>query len=461
MLKIYCNTSCFSEKKWSFKLLFQEFLGVNFNIIEHYNNTIIIKNGRKKISMPDVFFINAGSNWLKKESLPKSPLKVWNLKNTPINSSLIIKKQLPILFGNSILKIEENNIHLGLDIFGSTFFMLSRYEEVVNSVKDSHQRFPAHQSIAFKEDFLLRPIINEYLEILWFCLKYNWPNLKRKKRISRILVSCDVDNPYEIYSKSIYHCLKRIGGDLYKRRNLLKAIDTGVNFLSIKKHGYSKDPFYSKLKWIMDVNEAVGNKVSFFFLTNNNSKFDSYYEINEPHIKNLLIDIDQRGHFIGIHGNYKSYNNHEVTQKGIKNLYNTLNTLKINQPNLGSRQHYLRWNTAESIINLEKTNLSYDTTLSFADHPGFRCGICYEYPLYNLIDRRETQLIERPLILMECSVISNRYMNLGYSQKSFKVMSELKKICLKFNGDFTLLWHNSHFQNDEDCEFYKNLIKLN
>jgi len=41
--------------------------------------------------------------------------------------------------------------------------MLTRYEEVVKSVKDEHERFPARASLAYREGFLMRPIVNEYL----------------------------------------------------------------------------------------------------------------------------------------------------------------------------------------------------------------------------------------------------------------------------------------------------------
>ena len=68
----------------------------------------------------------------------------------------------------------DGGIQLGLDIFGSVFFMITRYEEVVKSDRDEYDRFPAAASLAYQEGFLDRPIVNEYLEILWTCMKRLW-----------------------------------------------------------------------------------------------------------------------------------------------------------------------------------------------------------------------------------------------------------------------------------------------
>jgi hypothetical protein len=49
--------------------------------------------------------------------------------------------------------------------------MLARYKEVARSDRDEHDRFPAAASLTHQEGFFERPIVNEYLEILWSCVK--------------------------------------------------------------------------------------------------------------------------------------------------------------------------------------------------------------------------------------------------------------------------------------------------
>ena len=61
---------------------------------------------------------------------------------------------------------------------------------------------------------------------------------------------------------------------------------------------------------------------------------------------------------------------------------------------------------------------------------------------------------------MECTIIAERYMNLGYTEKTFEKFLELKNNCRKMKGCFTLLWHNSHFTNKADFEMYENILKF-
>jgi hypothetical protein len=102
--------------------------------------------------------------------------------------------------------------------------------------------------------------------------------------------------------------------------------------------------------------------------------------------------------------------------------------------------------------------MDYDSTLSYADRPGSRCGTCREYSLYDLHQRRPLRLRERPLIVMECSVIAERYLGLGYTDAALDLMLTLKQRALRHGGDFTLLWHNSHLTTAKDRAFYQALV---
>lgn len=95
--------------------------------------------------------------------------------------------------------------------------------------------------------------------------------------------------------------------------------------------------------------------------------------------------------------------------------------------------------------NRNNVRPNYDTTLSYADRPGFRCGTCFEYPAFNPITNEILKIRIRPLIAMECTIIADHYMGLGYGQEALEKFQSLKDKCEKVGGIFTLLWHNSHF----------------
>jgi hypothetical protein len=131
----------------------------------------------------------------------------------------------------------------------------------------------------------------------------------------------------------------------------------------------------------------------------------------------------------------------------------------IKQDEIGSRQHYLRWSTSETARHLQAAGIAYDTTLGYADHAGFRCGTSHEFPMFDVSNQERLNLRQRPLILMEASVLSSNYMGMGYIEETLGYMKGLKKRCYQHGGNFTLLWHNSFFRSRHAKEFYQELIR--
>lgn len=60
---------------------------------------------------------------------------------------------------------------------------------------------------------------------------------------------------------------------------------------------------------------------------------------------------------------------------------------------------------------------------------------------------------------MECTVISPKYENLGYSKEAKARFHFFKNIVKKNKGEYVLLWHNTHLGRAEDEGIYKELIK--
>jgi hypothetical protein len=119
----------------------------------------------------------------------------------------------------------------------------------------------------------------------------------------------------------------------------------------------------------------------------------------------------------------------------------------------------LRWEAPATWQAWEDAELDYDATLSFADHIGFRCGTCYEYPAFNLTTRTPLKLREQPLIVMESSALDKHYMNLPVEFARVE-LGKLKEYCRMFGGDFTLLWHNHRLVEHRERELYRSLVQL-
>ncbi|WP_297812638.1 polysaccharide deacetylase family protein [uncultured Methylophaga sp.] len=346
----------------------------------------------------------------------------------------------------------------GYDIFDLIFKCLTRQEEYQFINKDTHDRFPANASSAYQSHILERPVVDECFEFIRRSVSRQWPQLKLKEHKARTIVTCDVDNPYEFYTLSPRAFIKKLGGDLLKRKSPSEFHRTWRNYWQSAKQDYSADP-NNNFDWMMDINEKAGNKMAFYFLVDQSvPAFDAHYSIDEPRIRQLMRRIYDRGHEIGLHASYGTYKNAEQMIKEADKLRQVMDEEGIKQDEIGSRQHFLRWSTPETARHLEAAGIAYDTTLGYADHVGFRCGTSHEFPLFDIEKQRVLNLRERPLIMMEASVLNAKYMNKGYSDDTLAYMKDLKKCCHQYGGTFTMLWHNSHFLNEQDKLFYQELV---
>lgn len=464
MLVLHMPSSRENERRYISNVVFDEFLGLRVQLAQENRDDWCLTDTTNhcQLTMPDSFLGCTQDAWLKPASLPKTPLSTWRaLEDLP--EATIVESGIPVIAGKKNLhgdwftRIEDKSIWLGLDVLGSAFFMLTRYEEYVKQDRDQHDRFPAKASLAYQEGFLDRPIINEYIEILWWCMKRLWPRLERKKRSFRTIVTHDVDVPFAQAFTGVLPLIRNCGGDVLKRKSFTAACNRLKTWRDVKKGDYKKDLNYT-FDRIMDISEQNNIKSAFYFKTAcTNPNYDNNYSIDHPYLRQLIRDIDNRGHEIGFHPSYETFQNPEQTKVEFYKLLQVCEEEGIEQDQWGGRQHYLRWQVPITWRNWAKAGINYDSTLSFADHASFRCGICYEFPVFDLEQRKPLPLMERPLIVMEGSVLGEKYMALN-GEAALEYMLELKRRCNRYNGDFTLLWHNSSFGKLDYWMFYESLV---
>ncbi len=464
MIVVKIPDSYEKERRYILAVIFGEFLGLEIQVeVGDCKNTIVLPQPDLQIEIADVLFATPISQWLQPESLPSQPLKIWDLDRTNIRA-MTVTSQVPIIYGEDPARADfftqsEARTYLGIDIFGSAFFMLTRYEEVAKPDRDPIDRFPATASLAYQEDFLTRPIINEYLEILWACMLHFNPSLKRKRREFQMVVSHDVDEPFRYAFSGVRRLIKRCAGDIYRRHSPILAAQSILQAIQVKSGNYHLDPC-NTFDLIMDISEKNNIKSAFYFIADRTHKtFDGDYSIEHPLIRDLLRRIHERGHEIGLHTSYHTYQNPAQTKKEFDILQRVCTEEGIQQQNWGGRQHCLRWETPTTFQNWNDARLDYDSTLYFADAIGFRCGVCYEFTTFNLKTRMQLKLKERSLTVMECTLLDERYSNVGSDHiHVISTIANIKKSCKKFEGDFSILWHNNRFISSREVDIYENVI---
>ncbi len=357
-----------------------------------------------------------------------------------------------------LIEQSPSGFTINYDILGLAYWMLSRAEEIGRNDLDEHGRFPATASHAYKHGYLERPVVDEWLAILGQVINRQWPMLQLKQHHFSMKVSHDVDIPSRYGFRTVKGLLRAMGGDIVKQRytDAMRApwirLKTGTEL-------HPADP-YNTFDWIMDASERHGLKSAFYFLCGRtDAAKDADYEPEHPAIRHLMRRIHVRGHEVGLHPSYGSYQSPRIVAAEAARLHRVAREEAIHQTEWGGRMHYLRWQHPTTLQAWENAGMDYDSTLCYADRPGFRCGTCFEYPAFEPVEGKCLRLRIRPLIAMECTVIDSRYMGLGTGNIALQKFEQLKNACKSVNGCFTLLWHNSQLAARVEKDLYEALIK--
>ncbi len=429
-IEIAIPNNFIAERKYAVKVLFDTFLGVDYDVIPRkgIKDYIIKVSEGEKIIIQDHFFgnITESEGYLHESSLPQKA-SLTNYDND--------LPETVIIFGNNYFAINEGNTIIGADLFASSFFMLSRWEEIVKEDRDLHQRFPVEAAFAYQQNFLHRPVINEYVELLRALLIDSAYKGLFREHAFKLIPTHDVDHIR--YWKSAHQMKRQVGGDLLKRLNPMKAMDSYTNYQKVAK-GIINDP-YDTFDWLMTQSENANLKSRFYFIAGGKTEHEGNYDIHSPEVRRLMDEIKERGHIIGIHPSYDSYLDVEMLKKEKQILEDV-----VGQEITEGRQHYLRFSIPQTWQNWEDVGLSNDSSMNYAGYEGFRCGTGNEFPVFNVLTAKELKLIERPLILMDANPITHAFNDINRNYQ--EVSSYFIEKAQNYKMPFTVLFHNSVFE---------------
>jgi len=365
----------------------------------------------------------------------------------PSSANLPFANSIPVLFWGAgyedghkpfAERCPDGSVIFYADIIAATLFMLTRWEETVVPDRDEHGRFPATASVAYKQGFLDRPIVDEYALILREWLKVLCPHWHPEPRKFAVKLSHDIDHVQRFpnWRKGVRTLL----GDVLKRRDLGLAKESAINTLA-QIANPRWDHYYRGIYKLAELSKAYGfSNDAFYFMAADPGPFDQGYDIQAPFVRECIETLLQGGFEIGLHPSYKTFGEPVRLLEEKARLDAVLGYSEY-----GSRQHYLRCQVPDTWRHWEQAGFAYDSTMTYADRAGFRCGTCHPFRPFDLHQNRELDLWEIPLIVMEGTLIHYRHLT---PQQAEQRILELAKRCCQVEGTFTLLWHNtSLYQN--------------
>ncbi|MFV0248267.1 MAG: polysaccharide deacetylase family protein [Tenacibaculum sp.] len=323
---------------------------------------------------------------------------------------------------------------LPFDIFSASFYLISRYEEYQPHIKDKHSRFKYSDSLAFKNGFLEKPIIDIWAYLFFEQLKERFPNFNYQSRKYCYISTLSVNNAYAYKHKSF---VRTIGGflkDLYKIK-IISIWDRLTVLLNLKT-----DPF-DTFKNIIDLKNKHEIKTIFFFLIGDYTTFDNNVSASKTKFKLLIKDMVDYAE-VGLLSSYYTANDIDALKKEKERLESITN-IHVKR----SRQHYLRFSLPETYQKLIDLEFEEDYSMGYTNKIGFRASTCTPFYFYDLDFEIQTPLKIFPFAFMDSTL--NHHMKLSPKQALGKIR-DLKNEVKKVNGVFISLFHN------ESLSGYKN-----
>ncbi|MDR1102983.1 MAG: polysaccharide deacetylase family protein [Tannerella sp.] len=370
------------------------------------------------VMIPSGFFEDA--TFGRADSAPALPLR--------------LVEDVPLLFGQPSVSRAGETLLVRADLLAGAFFLLSRYEETVRrGVRDVHGRFPGRESLPFRAGFIHRPLVDEYGRLLRRWLRQaGVPVQEPPQRIRRLCLTHDVDAPFACRT------WRNVAWGMAGGENLRKL-------LRLKFGALEDDPYYTFPRLLREdgqVRTAFGEEhcdiYLFFKAGGGGEKADRpHYNLRGKDIRRLYSLLRDSRAKVGLHASYRAGKNPALVAAEKERLQRA-----FSQEICANRHHFLASREPEDMAALEQAGITDDFTMGYADVAGFRLGTSRPVRRMDAVNRRLSALTLHPLTVMDATLSNPGYMGLNL-EEALDCAIRLTEQVRQFNGELTLLWHNS------------------
>lgn len=364
---------------------------------------------------------------------------------------------IPLLFGEPRHEWinEGRTLLLHADLIASTYYLISRYEEMYNRRRrDEHGRFPLELSLPYRAGFLDRPIVDEYamalrrLVLAQGLLDEQGLSLSpRVEGFSRINLGLDVRKPFRYtgLKASIYRLLHKADPYntfeyIFEQHRLLRerypeGLVRTLIFLKVASRNQLDQPHYCLEGWamqqILDEADSIGAKFALLC---------SYASSTRP---SLIVDEAKelrhrlRRRYLRQH-KLKPCAKWEQ-QHHLEQLH-CLRELDIN----ASRHTLSALGEPEDIREMLAAGIRHDYTMAYPTALGFRLGTCRPVRFINPNTRSLTQLVMHPICISDTAVQA-LYERLRDEEACYTELRRITEAVHRYGGELNISWSNEHY----------------
>ncbi|MCY3615749.1 MAG: hypothetical protein OXH03_11760 [Bacteroidetes bacterium] len=322
----------------------------------------------------------------------------------------------------------------GGDLVASAFYWLSGWQEFTVRARDQHGRFPHKSSLQAILEVTRLPVVDCYRTMLRARLEGAGINTDLRKWAGRDWAFCPtIDVDYLRHWRIGMILREKVEYFLLNRRKV--GVSERWRRLFKFTHSYFSrgDAFKIALRNMYQAIRAYGN-ATIFLKAAAHGPNDVSYQLDQPFIRNLFVDLTSDGFEIGLHPSYHAHTHIAYVRSERRALTEVTGT----DP-LSVRQHFLRYEPAITPHIQEGVGFRIDSSLGFAECSGFRNGTCMPFLKFDPVGNRVMDIWEMPLLFMDGALFNRQKYG---TAEAIQESMELLKLCQMFGGVAVGLWHN-------------------
>lgn len=332
---------------------------------------------------------------------------------------------------------------LPFDIFAASFYLVSRYEEYLPHIRDQYDRFDPHESLAFKNDFLHKPLVNIWAIQFGEILKEKFPSVLFPEKKYSFVSTFDIDNAFAYLEKGLMRTIGGFGKSLLKL-DFTEILERAMVLLDLRKDPF--DTYQYQLQFL----QKHQIKAIYFFLVGDYGVNDKNIPVQSKKFQTLIKSIADYFE-VGIHPSFGSNYNPSKLKIEVERLSKILN-----REILRSRQHFLKLNLPETYRNLIDMDITNDYTMGYSTETGFRASMATPFQFYDLDLEIETTLKINPFCFMEGTLKYSKCIPPEEAMDHIKpLIDETKAV----NGVFISLWHNDSISEIKQMKGWRKVFE--
>jgi hypothetical protein len=358
--------------------------------------------------------ISAGACWIQ----PASLLFESNIQE--IEPEVHQHAQFPIFFCGAG--------DMGFDLFASSFYLLSRYEEYLPHPLDTYGRFPHQQSLAFRHGFLDRPLVDQWMVQLCVYLRSQFPALSIRPLHFEHLATYDIDESFAYRHKPIW----RQAAGLFRDLMLFRFGWVVERIRVLRKR--SPDP-YDAFSFLQSLHADTSTRpICFLLMAEQRSEYDKNLPPDHPAQQELIRSLSNWSD-LALHPSWRSASDFDLLEKEKKDLEGL-----VHRSILASRQHYIRFRLPQTYRNLMVAGFQADYSMGYGSINGFRASTARSFEWYDLERDQVTSLRVHPFCYMEAN---SYYEQRDTIEEAAQEWEKLEESVRGTGGTFITIWHNT------------------